>query len=163
MVSEYAKLAAKALVLPEEKLALWGRKGEEMGIGWDLKAKAEEEATVGDVMAALGRVVREEVQTVFNPQKQPGGPATASEHVAAEKDVVRHPSHYTAYPVEVIDIIRMVLDACPDISGFEAYCLGNEIKYRMRAGLKGDGKGNEDLAKALQYKRFREGDRCNSH
>lgn len=66
-------------------------------------------------------------------------------------DMVNHPSHYTAYPVEVIDMIRAVLG--PD--GFEAYCLGNEIKYRMRAGLKGD--PGQDLAKAMKYKEFRDG------
>lgn len=68
----------------------------------------------------------------------------------AKADPVNHPSHYTAYPVEVIDMIRQVLGDC----GFKAYCLGNEIKYRMRAGLKGD--ANEDLAKAMKYKEFRD-------
>lgn len=65
-------------------------------------------------------------------------------------DAVNHPSHYAAFPVEVIDIIRFVLG--PD--GFRAYCFGNEIKYRMRAGLKGDNAA-EDIAKAMTYKKFR--------
>ena len=64
---------------------------------------------------------------------------------------VAHPSHYTAFPVEVIEIIKAALG--PD--GFTAYCFGNEIKYRMRAGLKGDN-AQEDIAKALTYKSFRE-------
>ncbi len=63
---------------------------------------------------------------------------------------VEHPAHYTAYPVEVIDMIRIILGP----EGFKAYCLGNEIKYRMRAGLKVD--AVEDIEKALQYKKFRE-------
>lgn len=67
-------------------------------------------------------------------------------------DDVKHPAHYTAYPVEVIEIIKLVLG--PD--GFRAYCLGNEIKYRMRAGLKGDNAA-QDIAKAMTYKQFREG------
>ena len=66
-------------------------------------------------------------------------------------DAVNHPSHYTAYPVEVIDMIRKVLGP----EGFKAYCLGNEIKYRMRAGLKGDNAA-QDIAKAMKYKEFRE-------
>ena len=66
-------------------------------------------------------------------------------------DQVNHPSHYTAYPVEVIDMIRKVLGP----EGFKAYCLGNEIKYRMRAGLKGDN-ADQDIAKAMKYKEFRE-------
>jgi hypothetical protein len=71
-----------------------------------------------------------------------------------DEDRVNHPSHYTAYPVEVIDIIRAVLGA----EGFRAYCLGNEIKYRMRAGLKGGGNGAEDIAKAMKYMEFRQTD-----
>jgi len=67
-------------------------------------------------------------------------------------DPVNHPSHYTAYPVEVIDIIRAALGP----ESFKAYCFGSEIKYRMRAGLKGKDKAQEDLAKAMMYKKFRE-------
>lgn len=74
---------------------------------------------------------------------------TKSENVLRE-DPVHHPPHYTAYPVEVIDMIKLVLG--PD--GFKAYCLGNEVKYRMRAGLKGD--ADEDIAKAMKYKEFRD-------
>ena len=66
-------------------------------------------------------------------------------------DAVNHPDHYTAFPVEVIEIIKATLGR----DGFRAYCFGNEIKYRMRAGLKG-GKAAEDLDKAMTYKRFRE-------
>lgn len=69
-------------------------------------------------------------------------------------DSVNHPSHYTAFPVEVIDIIRVALGR----EGFKAYCFGNEIKYRMRAGLKGDNAA-EDIAKAMAYKEFRDGGR----
>lgn len=65
------------------------------------------------------------------------------------RETVNHPAHYTAYPVEVIDMVRLILGE----EGFQAYCLGNEIKYRMRAGLKGD--AAEDLAKAMKYKEFR--------
>ena len=67
-------------------------------------------------------------------------------------DEVKHPTHYTAYPVEVIDIIRAALGP----EGFRAYCFGNEIKYRLRAGLKGDNAA-QDIAKAMTYKQFREG------
>lgn len=75
---------------------------------------------------------------------------TNSENVLRE-DTVNHPPHYTAYPVEVIDMIRAVLGS----EGFRAYCFGNEIKYRMRAGLKGD--AQQDINKAMKYKEFRNG------
>jgi hypothetical protein len=65
-------------------------------------------------------------------------------------DPVNQPSHYKSYPVEVIDIIRHVLGP----EGFRAYCIGNELKYRLRAGDKGD--AEQDLAKAMKYREFRE-------
>jgi len=68
-------------------------------------------------------------------------------------DPVSHPSHYTAFPLEVIDVIKRALGP----EGFKAYCFGSEIKYRMRAGLKGDDKAAEDIRKAMAYKKFREG------
>ena len=76
-------------------------------------------------------------------------PDAARNHCAA--DMVSHPSHYTSFPVEVINIIRMALG--PD--GFKAYCFGNEIKYRMRAGIKTDN-ADMDIQKAMMYKKFRE-------
>jgi len=51
-----------------------------------------------------------------------------------------HPSHYQGQKYEVIDIIE----------DFELnFCLGNAIKYILRAGKKGDKK--EDLRKAIWY------------
>jgi Zn-finger nucleic acid-binding protein len=64
-------------------------------------------------------------------------------------DPVNHPDHYQQYPIEVIDMIRSVLGP----EGFKSYCLGNEIKYRMRAGFKGD--QAEDIGKAIKYAEFR--------
>lgn len=69
---------------------------------------------------------------------------------------MNHPTHYaTVFPLETIEIIKIVLQACPKLTPFEAYCLGNELKYRMRAGLKGD--PLEDIGKAMKYKDFRKG------
>ena len=70
------------------------------------------------------------------------------------KNNVEHPTHYTSYPLEVIDMIKILLTAMEGLSPFEYYCLGNEIKYRFRAGLKDD--AIEDINKALMYKKFRE-------
>jgi len=66
-------------------------------------------------------------------------------------DPVDRPAHYRRFNVEVIDIIRHVLGE----EGFRAYCIGNEVKYRLRAGFKND--GAEDLAKAMKYYEFRGG------
>lgn len=56
-------------------------------------------------------------------------------------DAVNHPSHYTQYPVEVIELTRHM-----------SFCRGNAVKYVARAGFKG-GKEQEleDMKKARWY------------
>lgn len=53
-------------------------------------------------------------------------------------DMVNHPKHYLMYPVEVIDIVARM-----------NFCLGNAIKYILRAPYKGA--EAEDLEKAIWY------------
>lgn len=60
-------------------------------------------------------------------------------------DVVNHPTHYNAGSYEVIDVIE---DAVAGADGFEAYCIGNVMKYVMRYRHKN---GVEDLRKAAWY------------
>jgi hypothetical protein len=55
----------------------------------------------------------------------------------ATHDPVTAPAHYTVYPVQPIAITRHL-----------SFCLGNAVKYVMRAPYKG---GAEDLLKAQQY------------
>lgn len=88
------------------------------------------------------------------PEKLPpiSGPVTMKDGtVLVPHDAVQHPAHYKRFGKEVIDIIRDTLGP----EGFAAYCQGNEIKYRLRAGFKND--GSEDLAKAMKYYEFRTG------
>lgn len=56
-------------------------------------------------------------------------------------DPVMSPSHYTAYPVEVIELTEHL-----------NFCRGNAVKYIARAGLKG-GPADEiqDLEKSRWY------------
>mgnify|MGYP001573816231 CR=1 FL=1 len=55
-------------------------------------------------------------------------------------DVVNNPSHYKGKSLECIDVIE----------DFQLnFCLGNAIKYILRAGKKGE--RNEDLQKAIWY------------
>lgn len=63
-------------------------------------------------------------------------------------EAVSKPKHYTVLDCEVIDIIADTLTQ----DEFRGYCLGNIIKYRMRAGKKGD--ALEDLAKASEYEKI---------
>lgn len=66
-------------------------------------------------------------------------------------DNVHHPSHYEILPgIEAIDIIGSVLNAntMDSFTPYAAYCLGNVIKYILRAGQKN---GVEDYEKAKVY------------
>ena len=53
-------------------------------------------------------------------------------------DPVNHPSHYTCYEHEVIELSSQL-----------SFCMGNVVKYILRADHKG--KKTEDLRKALWY------------
>jgi hypothetical protein len=55
-------------------------------------------------------------------------------------DMINSPSHYTAFPVEVIEITEN-LD----------FCRGNAVKYLCRAGLKSKSTELTDLLKAQWY------------
>ena len=63
-------------------------------------------------------------------------------------DPVFHPKHYIALGIECIDMIYAV--STPE--EFCGYCRGCALKYRFRAGQKGD--ALEDIAKAKQYERW---------
>jgi hypothetical protein len=70
-----------------------------------------------------------------------------------QADMVNHPPHYLQLGMEVKEIIKHVLLRTYGEEAYKAYCLGNELKYRLRAGDKGD--PVEDLKKAGFYRRER--------
>lgn len=55
-------------------------------------------------------------------------------------DNVNRPSHYTRWPVEVIDLTER-----------EGFLYGNVLKYALRAGAKAGASYEEDMAKAAWY------------
>lgn len=58
-------------------------------------------------------------------------------------DNVNHPQHYNQNPSGI---------ECIEVARHFNFCLGNEIKYIWRAGLKGgEAKAIEDLEKAIFY------------
>lgn len=61
-------------------------------------------------------------------------------------DSVEHPAHYTQGDIEAIQVIDEIVAG---LNGFDGYCLGNVLKYALRAGRKGDPK--TDLEKANNY------------
>lgn len=62
-------------------------------------------------------------------------------------EMVNHPNHYNKGKYEVIDVIEDVTVNNED--GFIGFCLGNSLKYIMRAGHKDDIR--QDLNKAIWY------------
>jgi hypothetical protein len=71
----------------------------------------------------------------------------------AESDAVNSPPHYTQYPLEVKDMIKLLVEQAYGPDGYKAHCFACEIKYRMRAGFKDD--PQVDIKKAMKYFEFR--------
>lgn len=64
----------------------------------------------------------------------------------APKDLVDSPSHYAFFPdLEAIQVIARALTQ----EQFYGYCLGNRLKYRLRAGKKDA--LEQDIAKSDKY------------
>lgn len=61
--------------------------------------------------------------------------------------LIDNPNHYKLnnLNLECIDVIKSVLE---DYEGFQAFCMGNVLKYLIRAKKKN---GLEDLQKARKY------------
>lgn len=65
----------------------------------------------------------------------------------SEHDAVNHPKHYKLFPdMEAIDVIEAALTP----EEFAGYCKGNALKYRLRAGEKGD--TQQDIDKSNWYR-----------
>lgn len=62
-------------------------------------------------------------------------------------DQVKNPSHYKL--LEDVEVISVIASAMT-LQEWKGYCLGNILKYRLRAGNKGDLK--QDIAKADFYR-----------
>lgn len=60
-------------------------------------------------------------------------------------DAVNNPAHYNLGDIEAIQVIKAQLGE----EGFKHYCMGNVLKYSLRAGKKGE--VEEDLAKGARY------------
>lgn len=71
----------------------------------------------------------------------------AFQMLEGDEDDVNHPSHYQiGAGIQAIDIIKGAMTP----EQYKGYLLGNQIKYRMRAGSKGD--AAKCLAKAEWYR-----------
>jgi len=74
-------------------------------------------------------------------------PPVVSEHITLDNNMVTKPKHYEFFEgVEAITIIARSMTE----KQFAGYCMGNALKYRLRAGKKFN--TEEDLKKADYYK-----------
>lgn len=63
-----------------------------------------------------------------------------------KNDLIKNPKHYLIFDnVEAIEIIASTLTT----SQWKGFCLGNILKYRIRAGKKDD--MQQDIAKSIEY------------
>ena len=63
-----------------------------------------------------------------------------------QDDQVNHPKHYQFFDgVEAIELIA----SCMTSEQFKGYCLGNKLKYRLRAGSKDN--IEQEIAKSNKY------------
>lgn len=70
-----------------------------------------------------------------------------STSVSTEQDFVNSPKHYAFFDgVEAIEIIASSMS----VEAFRGYCMGCNLKYRLRAGKKDD--LQQDISKAEKYK-----------
>lgn len=70
-----------------------------------------------------------------------------AEPVPQQDDPVNNPKHYQFAPgIEAIDVIESILTT----EQFRGYCIGNALKYRLRAGDKGDTQQDIDKSKWYQ-------------
>ena len=72
-------------------------------------------------------------------------PAIENESTEQNYDAVNHPSHYTAGGIECIEALKA---ATTRLTGIEAVCTANAIKYLWRWK---DKNGTEDIRKAIWY------------
>ena len=70
---------------------------------------------------------------------------STEEDVMGETDEVKKPNHYTQGEYEAIDIIEYLIS---DLTGAQAYSMGNVLKYVIRCN---DKSGWKDIRKARQY------------
>ena len=63
-----------------------------------------------------------------------------------QADLVQKPSHYQIFPS--LEAIEVIASSCTK-EQFYGYCMGNMLKYRLRAGGKDD--VDQELAKSDKY------------
>lgn len=106
----------------------------------------DELTTLGEVRAMRGR---KDTNGDASPRCPNGAKAIPESIEPAEDPMVKKPSHYQLFEgVEAIEVIARSMTQ----EMFKGYCLGNILKYRLRAGKKSElATLEKDMAKATFY------------
>ena len=109
--------------------------------------------TLSEARRSLAR--QEEILKGSIPVKQVDGACPG------EDPAVKQPSHYQVFDgLESISVIARSMT----VEQFKGFCLGNVLKYRLRAGKKSDqANATKDLAKAEFYKELFEKHKAECH
>jgi len=107
-------------------------------------------ASIEDLRRAGMMPEPEKVIQSFERVDKPSITLSDYARMESEHEAITSPAHYKVCEgLEVVDMIRAVLTP----EQFRGYCLGNLIKYRMRAGKK-TMSPMEDLGKAHVYEQW---------
>ena len=109
--------------------------------------------TLSEARRSLAR--QEEILKGSIPVKQVDGASPG------EDPAVKRPSHYQVFDgLESIEVIARSMT----VEQFRGFCMGNTLKYRLRAGKKSDQANiTKDLAKAEFYKELFEKHKAECH
>ena len=101
----------------------------------------DEDAIQEDICPDCGCYIGEQEYSLRDAETVP----VVTEQAETEHDAVNHPSHYTAGGIECIEALKA---ATTRLTGIEAVCTANAIKYLWRWK---DKNGTEDLNKSIWY------------
>lgn len=102
---------------------------------------------IAEQLSEIAENLYREAETVpvVTEKDEPEQSVAAEIFKAQNHDAVNHPSHYTAGGIECIEALKA---ATTRLTGIEAVCTANAIKYLWRWK---DKNGAEDIRKAIWY------------
>ena len=98
---------------------------------WPEQEKIDDDVSIGEPCKELAEAVDK---------------AVAYKDMMELREEVKDPIHYQAFGTDVMEVISRSMTE----EAFRGFCLGNWLKYKLRAGNKGS--ADKDIAKSENYK-----------
>ena len=98
---------------------------------WPEEEKIDDDVSIGEPCKELDEAVDK---------------AVAYKDMMELREEVKDPIHYQAFGTDVMEVISRSMTE----EAFRGFCLGNWLKYKLRAGNKGS--ADKDIAKSENYK-----------